>query len=186
MELSRRVLRIVTLVSAICLLAECSGDSITRPELIKKKAPVLSIFTCTATPATQSLSCAETGDPLQPNYSMSTGSLSGESRNAILIGNQHVNIDIITSNITNDTSANHFAFDVAVKNLRPQPIGTVNGTVPDSSISIFFHQGPTTTLGSGSVSVFNPTGVATFTAPAQPYFRYTEMLPQNATSGVKN
>jgi hypothetical protein len=79
-----------------------------------------------------------------------------------------------------------FRGDVTVRNLLLYPIGTANGTVADSGgVKVFFNSGPVTTGGSGSVVVFNPDGVATFTAANQPFFKYPEMLGFNQPSAPR-
>lgn len=181
-----RLVRIITFCGAVALATDCS-DSITGPGSDPQtKTNALSVFSCTATLSTHSVTCSQLADPLKPHYSISVGQSSADKRDEILIGGQHVNVDIISSNITNDAIQNRFAFDVKVKNLRPQPIGTTNGTESDGSLAVFFYSGPTTTLGSGAIQVINPSGVGTFTAGGQPYFSYPEMLPQNSTSANKN
>jgi hypothetical protein len=171
----------VTLTSfaAALLIISCRSDSITSSGSIPERPGEtttnnLAVLTCTAQIAQATITC---GGP--------AGAPSG-TRNTVIIGGQHVNVDLISSNIINDSVANNFAFDVKVKNLMSQTMGTSDGLSPDSSISVFFHSGPTATGGSGIVSVANATGIGAFTGGAQPYYRYGDMLFQNSASANRN
>jgi len=119
----------------------------------------------------------------------------------LIVGGQHVYVDLISSNVvptsgqrcngTVDATKKCFAFDVAIKNLIPQPMGTTDGVSPvPTGLQIFFVSGPTMTGGSGSISVANGlTGI--FTATGQKYFQYAGsalggdgILSQNETSST--
>lgn len=171
------------------LVLACRSDSTTgpgdTPQVIA--ASNLTAVVCTATPSTRTLSCASPSDPANRGPSLSYGLTPGSTKpsNAIFGGN-HTNVDVTTSNIINDVPNHHFSFDLQLKNLSIRPIGTTDGISSDGSLSLFFHSGPTTTGGTGIVTVFNPTGIGTFTAAGQPYFNYGEMLAQNQTSASKN
>jgi hypothetical protein len=151
-------------------------------------APILSAFYCNAQTKTSSLKCDPAPDPLRqtlPSFSLGID-IEGATPDYMLIGGQHSNIDLTSSNIAVDNVLHRFSFDVTVRNLRPQPIGTADGATSDSSLSVFFLSGPTTTGGTGTITVANPTSFGTFTAPGQAYFKYGERLVQNATSAPKN
>jgi hypothetical protein len=185
----RVVLSGLALITISVIAASCSND-VTGPVETPLTPPkeILSTLFCKATPSTQTLSCSETPDALGnvlPSYMLGVGS-DGLAVQKIIIGGQNTNITLTSSNIVNNTTTHDFSFDVNVKNLRPQAIGTSNGTTTDSSLAVFFYSGPTTTGGSGSTNVSNPSGVTAFTGPNQPYFRYNEMVAQNATSSNKN
>ena len=186
----------LTCISVTALvIAACQGESVTGPDETGVKLPLdqtatpLAAFLCRANPATLSLACDPAPDPLGlalPSYNLGVEFSDASPQEAIIFGGQNVNVLVASSNITNDTITHHFGFDVTIKNLRPQPIGTTNGTTSDSSLTVFFHSGPTTTGGSGLISVFNATGTGTFTGPGQPFFTYGERLAQNQTSAPKN
>lgn len=110
---------------------------------------------------------------------------SGGARPDLIVGGQNVFVKLRSSNIT--VSSGIFAFDVSLQNLLAQPMGTTDGTTPDpAGTRIFFVSGPTVTAGSGSVSVANPDGTATFTAAGQKYYEYDGVIGPGATSGNKN
>jgi hypothetical protein len=187
----REVFAGFALVAISVIVASCNGDTtgpgaVDTPITLPKQ--VLSTLLCKATPATQTLSCSETPDALGnvlPSY-MLGASTDGLETSKIIIGGQNANIKLTSSNIVNNTTTHDFSFDVNVKNLRPQAIGTVNGTTTDSSLSVFFQSGPTTSGGTGTTTVSNPSGISSFTGPNQPYFQYKEMVAQNGTSANKN
>jgi len=110
----------------------------------------------------------------------------------IILGNQNTYVKLTSSNITVDNVNGVFAFDVTVKNLIAQPLGTTNGTsVSPSGIKVFFFSGPQVTTGTGAVDFVNPAGgffydgVGTFTQAGQPYFQYNTMLTTAQTSAAK-
>lgn len=186
----------LTLTAAAVLvsfIAACEGDSVTAPGESTPVGPepvnTLNAFYCKATPKTLSLACAPAPDPIKdggPSYTLGLDWSDQAPKEAILIGGQNQNVKLTSSNVTNDQALNRFGFDVTVQNLRPQAIGTTDGTTTDSSLVVFFHSGPTTTGGSGLTTVFNPTGMSTFTGPGQPYFKYGQILTQNQISPAKN
>ncbi|HYW13064.1 MAG TPA: lamin tail domain-containing protein [Longimicrobium sp.] len=104
----------------------------------------------------------------------------------MIIGGQNVYVKLRSSNNSYNSTTQIFQFDVTVENLLNEAMGTPDGIVPDpEGIRVFFHSGPTVTSGTGSVSVVNPDGFATFTAAGQPYYTYSEILAKNDTSAAK-
>lgn len=68
-----------------------------------------------------------------------------------------------------------FEFDVSVKDLLSEAMGTEDGCAPDGQgVAVFFASNPplAVTGGSGSAEVYNADGIETFTATNQPYYRY--------------
>jgi hypothetical protein len=109
-----------------------------------------------------------------------------ENVSADIIGGQNVYITLAASNIgyINDSI---FQFDVTVQNLLNEAIGTPDGSTPDpNGIQVFFLEDPVATGGTGTISVFNPDGTGFFTAAAQPYFTYSEILDKNEVSAAKS
>jgi len=89
----------------------------------------------------------------------------------LIVGGQNTNVRLRNTN--NTIVADTFSFDATMENLIPQPMATSNGTTPTSTgLQIFFYSGPTTTSGTGTVTVANPDGTGTFTGPSQPYHQY--------------
>lgn len=127
---------------------------------------------CTASPRLRTVACG--GAPA-----------AGTARSALL-GGQGVNLRTVTANVA--IVADTFAFDLRLVNLRPKPIGTLDGTTADpAGTKVFFSDSPpvSTTAGTGLVTVANPDGVGTFTATNQPYYTYVQALATNDTSGPK-
>lgn len=106
--------------------------------------------------------------------------------NAAVIGGQNQYVTLASSNVSYDSTTEIFQFDVTVRNLLNEAIGTPDGVMPDpDGIQVFFHNGPVATGGSGTVTVENADGIGTFTGSDQPYFAYHEILPKDAVSSVR-
>ncbi|HEU4559012.1 MAG TPA: hypothetical protein VFS20_14225 [Longimicrobium sp.] len=108
----------------------------------------------------------------------------GKARGDLILGGQGVRVRLTSSNVSIDPATSTLSADVTVRNLMSQPIGTPDGTTV-SGVKVFFHQLPTVTDGSGTVSVQNPDGTGTFTAANQPYFLYDAILHPQGTSAAK-
>lgn len=137
---------------------------------------------------------------VQCNASVRSGTIScGQAalpdgvRGYIIVGGQHQHVDITSGNVAYD-GVGAFTFDVTVKNLIPQAMGTVDGVTADTNgVRVIFATGPTVTGGQGDASVANADGSDTFTGTGQPFFRYAGaalgadgMLSTNETTSVKN
>jgi hypothetical protein len=104
----------------------------------------------------------------------------------LIIGGQGTYVRLTSSNVDYQSSTQRFSFNVTLRNLIPQTLGSSDGTTLDpNGIRVFFSQGPTVTAGTSVVSVFNPDGIGTFTAANQPYFQYSQMIAQDAVSSSK-
>jgi hypothetical protein len=139
-------------------------------------APIqLAKLTCTATVASKTVVCA----------SEDKGASNGVSKD-LVYGGQNVYVQLTSSNTDYDAGTHKFTFNVTVRNLIPQAIGTTNGTLADpSGIKVFFPHDPTVTGGTGVVTVDNPDGVDNFTGPNQPYFKYVQLLDEFDVSTAK-
>jgi hypothetical protein len=112
------------------------------------------------------------------------GSTGGAS--AAIIGGQGVFVKLTSTNVSYDSTTEIYQFDVTVQNLMKETLGSPDGVIPDpEGIRVFFHSGPTVTVGTGVASVNNADGTETFTGPDQPYFTYNEILPTNAVSASR-
>jgi alpha-tubulin suppressor-like RCC1 family protein len=104
----------------------------------------------------------------------------------VIMGGQGLYVRTVTANVA--VTADTFAFDLSLTNLRDEPIGTLDGTTADPEGSkVFFTDNPavSTTAGSGQVAVANPDGVGTFTRANQPYYQYVQRLAPDETSAAK-
>ncbi|MDX2193607.1 MAG: hypothetical protein NW201_09635 [Gemmatimonadales bacterium] len=92
----------------------------------------------------------------------------------LTIGGQGRYVELLSSNVT--VASNTFSFNLRVRNLTAQILGVDgNGNVDAAGVRVFFlNTSPaiTVTGGTGSVSVANADGTATFTAPGQSYYQF--------------
>jgi hypothetical protein len=164
-------------LGAMALAAACSDSQPTAVATLDPRAATpghsLAAFDCVATPAARTVTCS-------PSVA-----LAGGARGAI-IGGQNASVKLTSSNVSYDSQSEIFQFDVTVQNLMNEAIGTPDGTVADpEGIQVFFESGPTTTSGSGIITVANADGLDTFTKTNQPYFAYHEILAKDAVSQAK-
>jgi hypothetical protein len=118
---------------------------------------------------TTRLVCHGTRHPLA--VTCAEPSAGGDAR-ANIIGGQHVYTRLTSSNVAfiGDT----MQFDVTLKNLIPQPMGTANGFTPSlTGVRIFFQQPLRTTVGSGASTVLNADGADAFMGAGQLYYQYS-------------
>jgi hypothetical protein len=103
----------------------------------------------------------------------------------IVYGGQNLFVTVTSSNVAYNSGTGRFTFDMTLKNLLQQPIGTTDGsTLAPTGVRVFFSAGPTVTGGSGVAAVL-PDGFATFTAGGQSFYQYDQILSQNQTSAIK-
>ena len=133
------------------------------------------VLTCEASKSRLSISCAE------PQLARAKGGPAFD----ILYGGQNTFVTLTSSNVAYNSGTGRFTFDLSVKNLLQQPIGTTDGsTLAPTGIRVFFTSGPTVTGGTGVASVV-PDGFGTFTGGGQPFYQYNQVLNQNQTSSTK-
>src|SRR4051812_29536503 len=164
-------------LGAMALAAACSDSQPTAVATLDPRTATpghsLAAFDCVATPAARTVTCSP------------SAALAGGARGAI-IGGQNGNVKLTSSNVSYDSQSEIFQFDVTVQNLMNEAIGTPDGTVADpEGVQVFFESGPTTTSGSGTITVANADGFETFTKTNQPFFAYHEILAKDAVSQAK-
>ncbi|HEX8429933.1 MAG TPA: dockerin type I domain-containing protein, partial [Longimicrobium sp.] len=134
---------------------------------------------CVANVQSRAVQCQQTG---------AGGGGSGTAlADRIVYGGQNQYVTLTSSDIV--VASNIFSFDVTVKNLIRQPIGTTDGTTADpEGVQVLFANGVrnTTPGNNGSVTVINPDGTGTFTASDQKFFRYVGILAKDQVSPAKN
>jgi hypothetical protein len=173
---------IILLLSAAAVA--CTDESPTPPtkavdteKPAKDPSSQLVVLTCEASRSKLTVKCAE------PQLG-SKKSLDGPVAD-IIYGGQNTFVTVTSSNVAYNNLTGRFTFDVTLKNLLQQPIGTTDGTTPaPTGVRVFFSSGPTVTGGSG-IAAPVPDGVATFTAGGQPFYQYDGILANNATSPAK-
>jgi hypothetical protein len=160
-------------LAALALLAACADRGPLEPDPSAAPPPNAQRFECIARVREQTVTCA------------TRAPVASRLRGAI-IGGQGQYVNLSTTNVAFDSVTGTFSGDVAVQNLLPYAMGTLDGVNPDpAGIRVFFHTGPTVTSGWGSVSVQNPDGVGVFTATSQPYFQYPGILAPTAITAPK-
>ena len=146
------------------------------------KSSVVAVLSCHASVVAREVTCgAPSGGPqFKPKDA------AGPTPANILVGGQDQFVAIKSTNVNYDSGTGAFTFDVTVRNLIPQPMGTKDTTglnAPDpEGVRVFFSSGPTVTSGTGIVTV-TADGVGTFTGMNQPYYQYSTVLqPFTVTS----
>jgi hypothetical protein len=154
---------------ALLALAACSerGGGITQPLPPVQTPDALAAIACTASVRDGRVRCGDVSGP-------------AGVRGARIIGGQHVNVRVASSNVAYDSAAQEFSFDVTVQNLLVQRMGSDGVTA--SGVDVFFASGPTATAGTGVATVGNADGTGLFTGSSQPYFHYPEALAPQAVS----
>lgn len=151
------------------------------PEGINRSATLVALR-CDGVVATREIVC---GSPSAPPGSLVR---SPATRQDIILGKQNVTVTLTSSNVNYNSGTQAFTFDVTVRNLIPQPLGTSDTTgalAPDANgVRVFFGQGPTVTSGTGTITVVAD-GTATFFAPNQPYYQYNTVLEQFEVSSPR-
>jgi Subtilase family len=133
-------------------------------------------FECTVEVASHQLVCTPAGPSTAPGISL-----------ALLGQNQ---IKLTSSNVAYDTTTLIFSFDVTLKNLLAEPIGTPDGVTVAGS-KVFYESGPTATSyysagDTGTVTVHNADGEGNFTRAKQPYHFYDQILAPSEVSPAKS
>jgi hypothetical protein len=166
---SQRLSRAVAL-AAVALAAACTDHHPVAPGLEPPDGASLSRLECTVAVAARSMTCA----PAAP----------GGVRVDRLLGGQNLYVLLASSGTGYDPGTEILHSEVTVQNLLAHAVGTTDG-VTASGLRVFFATEPTVTSGSGSVSVGNPDGYGTFTAAAQPYFHYGQILQPYQVSAAR-
>jgi hypothetical protein len=163
------------LTTLLAGLSLCAGCSDRNPTLPSPSAPALiAEYQCAGSLSERTLTCEVTSTPT-----------SGGSR--MLYG--QIQVKLTSSNVTYDSLAQVFAFDVNVKNLLSVTMGTTTG--PDTTgVKAFFETGPTATSmrppgDTGTIVVRNPDGTENLTGANQPYFLYRQVLTTNSVTPNK-
>jgi hypothetical protein len=110
----------------------------------------------------------------------------GGARGDIIYGGQDIYVSVTTSSVDYNPGTQKFTFNLRLRNLLRQAIGTSDGLAADpAGVKVFFAQNPTVTGGTGVIAVDNADGTATFTAANQPYYTYVQLLDEYALSANK-
>ncbi|HEX8212012.1 MAG TPA: invasin domain 3-containing protein [Longimicrobium sp.] len=159
-------------------VGQASGDRPVGKPVVPGTAPAEGPLRlqCVANTRSATVRCSEPGAPAP----------AGAQGDRIYYGGQHVNVSLITDNVT--VAADTFAFDMRVKNLIGQAIGTHDGVAMDS-VKVFFDAEPrntSATPNNGTVTAVNHDGAQPFiTSEPQKYFSYGEIIQPQGTSAVR-
>lgn len=153
---------------------------------------VVSRIDCVGSTLARSVSCtpAAAASVVQEDPQSGARLTAPKPMHDVILGNQGGYVKLESSNI--NVAGGVFSFDVTLKNLIAQPIGTSNGFSPAAGGSkVFFSAGPQLTSGTGAIDFVNPgggffyDGTATFTSANQPYFKYVAILNTGDVSAAK-
>ena len=161
------------LVALACQDVERVSAPIRVPQAAQAEArPTLMLaLTCTLSRSASTVAC-------KPASSRAAG----VSAN-VIVSATGTYAQFVPFNLVKDTVKQIWSFDAFLHNLMLQSIGTLNGTtVTGSKVFVTDIQA---TQGTGTVSVINPDGTGTFTAPNQPYFNYNQIVAAGANSNAK-
>lgn len=180
----RTFFRSCTLVQSCVLVATlnlgaCRSDLATTPQTGTPTitpsgtlAATVAALQCHATVASGAVTCGGVSTAL------------GGSLSNLTVGGQGTHLTLTSSNVS--YAGTTYQFDVTVRNLMAQPIGTTDGSSADASgIRVVLASAPTVTIGTGSITAQNADGTGAFTAPNQSYWQYTGNLATNTTSASK-
>jgi hypothetical protein len=171
--------RRLPLLAALVFAAGCNDRVLTTLPQRTLPAPSGTVAaTCQVTVATRLLTCIS-----ESEASQASAAAGGASRDRI-IGGQDVYIKLASSNASYDGGTQVLSMDVTVQNLSASAIGTTDGSTVNGGVMVFFNVLPTTTGGTGTVTIANQTGTGTFMASNQPYFLYNQVLQPMEVSGV--
>jgi photosystem II stability/assembly factor-like uncharacterized protein len=163
------------------LLGACRSELATAPQADTPSTPAISALAapvtalqCQATVASGAVTCGGIASAL------------GGGLSNLTVGGQGNYLQLTSSNVSYTPGTSIFQFDVTVRNLMGQPLGTTDGSTADpNGIRVFLASAPTVTAGTGSITAANADGTGTFTAPNQSYWQYAGNLAPNTTSASK-
>jgi hypothetical protein len=159
-------------ICGLLLLAACTDRDALSPTPPAPEGIALARLDCRVSVAQATLQCSPAA--------LSTGGALGQK----IIGNQDIYVKLASSGTSYDSGTEILQSNVTVQNLISQSMGTDGLTV--SGVNVFFASGPTTTSGSGTVTVANADGTGTFTGANQPYFLYNQILTPYEISAARN
>jgi hypothetical protein len=179
LPLLRPMLRSALVTALIVTVAACSDQSITANEA--PSAPPApnaqtSFATLRGTVRADGTVLLESLDP-----SIQVGD---DNSSPAIYGNQNVTARVTTSafSLVNNGTTKTWTFKLAVHNLQPFPVGSIDGAaVPYDTVGmyVFFPNAPTVVSPTNcncAVSILKTQGIGNFTAPNQLYYWYHDRL----------
>ena len=165
-----RTAALCVLLAGLPALAACGddgtgSDGVRGIDDLPLPRGTVAVLSCTARVAPASVTCGPSPAPAAQK--------NGRRDNLHLLGGQGTYVRLASSNAAYDGGTQLLSFDVTVQNLSSLAFATADGTTRhDGGVQVFFAAPPSTTGGSGTVTVANATGQASFTAAGQDYFQY--------------
>jgi hypothetical protein len=186
-SMNRLPLRTAVMAAVIIATGACSDQSITssvRPEPLPPTVNANQAGMLRGTVREDGTVVLESLDPtIQVGDSNASGAI---------YGNQNVTAKVTTSAfvLTNSGGVKTWSFKLAVHNLLPYSVGTIDGatSTPYDTVGmfVFFPSAPTVvspTACGCTVSVLNTQGAGNFTAPNQQYYWYHDRLAAKGLAG---
>ena len=160
---SHRILSVV--VVAMAVLTACSAEQ-TAPVVEKEEtAAVTAVVSCTGSAAGVLCDAADLRGGAAPVFDR-------------VLGGQNTYVKLAAVSNSFDGGTLRLSSNVTVRNLTEQALGTTDGVNLDpDGVRVFFHTAPT-----NGVTIVNADGSSTFTGSNQPFFKYNEVIPANATN----
>jgi len=167
-------MRRALLVALLPLAAACTDRSVMLPNggTANPAPQSLPKMTCTVDVPTQRMSCTD-------------GRLPSAGR-ATILGSQDKYVRLASSGTSYDNGTEILSSNVTVQNLLRMTMGVDSTTSAVTGFVVFFQQEPTTTVGTGTVTIANADGLGTFTGTNQPYFSYNQSLDPYQISAARN
>lgn len=174
--MSRRIVSARGPAAALLLAlgaAACTDRSALAPEPLIPDAGMARIV-CVASVRAGSLTCDRV-EPVTP---------SGISAERV-VGGQDRYVKLASSGTVYDAGTEILSSVVTVQNLVRQAMGTPDGVTVEG-VRVYFDADPVVTSGTGTVTLANADGSATFTAANQEFYLYNEILQPYQISQGRN
>ena len=183
----------------LVLAAACSSDQPTAAPFVPpvvSDGPNLVRVHCAADVATLTVRCGTSEAAASASLSATTAtgmktppppSLAGMTHT---FGGQGTYVNLYSSNVSYSSVTEIFSFNTTVQNITNVVMATEDGATRDSSgVRIFFQTEPHATGGSGTITIANADGAATFLASNQSYYQYGGQVggvdqPQLGADGI--
>jgi hypothetical protein len=188
LSLSNRSMLRTTLVAALVIAGgACSDQSITSSVKPAPVPPTVNANQAGMLRGTVREDGTVVLESLDPSIQVGDSNASGA-----IYGNQNVTAKVTTSGfaLTNNGTTKTWTFKLAVHNLLPYAVGSVDGgsATPYDTVGmfVFFPSAPTVvspTACGCTVTIANTQGSGNFTAPNQPYYWYHDLLAAKGLAG---
>jgi hypothetical protein len=186
-SLNRPTLRTALMTALVIAAGACSDQSITSSAKPIPAAPPVNANQVGMLRGTVREDGTVVLESLDPSIQVGDSNTSGA-----IYGNQNVTAKVTTSSflLTDNGTTKTWTFKLAVHNLLPYAVGSVDGVSPAPydtvGMFVFFPNAPTVVSPTGcgcAVAVLNTQGTGNFTAPNQLYYWYHDLLAAKGLTG---